>query len=85
MKIGIFVGKFPPPVFVNQLVCGLVEAGHKVFLYGSSHNKNFRYNNPLLFVRIKPKNDYFVSPQENLLLELRQILGNDKVCVDIDL
>ncbi len=55
MKIGIFVGKFPPPVFVNQLVCGLVEAGHKVFLYGSSHNKNFRYNNPLLFVRIKPK------------------------------
>ena len=55
MKIGIFVGKVPPPIFINQLVCGLAEAGHKVFLYGSSHDENFRYNNPLLFVRIKPK------------------------------
>lgn len=55
MKIGIFVGKVPPPVFINQLVCGLVEAGHKVILYGSSNDKNFQYNNPLLFVRTKPK------------------------------
>ena len=55
MKIGILAGRVPPPVFINQLVCGLAEAGHKVFLYGSSHDKNFQYNNPLLFVRTKPK------------------------------
>ena len=58
MKIGILAGRVPPRVFINQLVCGLVEAGHKVFLYGSSHDKNFRYNNPLLFVRIIPQNKY---------------------------
>ena len=60
MKIGILAGRVPPPVFINQLVCGLVEAGHKVFLYGSSHDKNFRYNNPLLFVRTKPQNKIFL-------------------------
>ena len=38
----------------------------------------------LRFVRIKPAKDYFVSPQEDLLDELRQLLGQDKVCVDID-
>ena len=60
MKIGIFVGKVPPPVFINQLVCGLAEAGHKIFLYGSSHDKNFRYNKPLIFVRTKPQNKIFL-------------------------
>ena len=50
MKIGILVGRVPPPVFINQLLCGLAEAGHKVFLYGSSNDKNFRYNKPLIFV-----------------------------------
>jgi len=78
MKIGIFVGKVPPPVFINQLVCGLAEAGHKVFLYGSSHDKNFRYNNPLLFVRTKPQNKIFLLFNSFfLLLKIKiTLIGN---------
>ena len=34
MKIGIYAGTIPPPVFINNLINGLADKGDIVFIYG---------------------------------------------------
>ena len=39
MKVGIYAGEIPPPIFINNLAYGLTSASYEVYLYGSSKNK----------------------------------------------
>ena len=45
MKIGIYAGTIPPPVFINNLVNGLADKGDKVFIYGRAVTGNNQYLN----------------------------------------
>ena len=45
MKIGIYAGEIPPPVFIENLVTGLADKGETVFIYGKAKDRNFQFSN----------------------------------------
>jgi len=52
LKIGIYEGSIPPPVFINNLLQGLANNGNNVFLYGRKKNKLFSYNTKKIIQRL---------------------------------
>ena len=45
MKIGIYAGSIPPPVFIKNLVNGLANKEDKVFVYGKALDQNYQFSN----------------------------------------
>ena len=45
MKIGIYAGTIPPPVFIENLVNGLADKGDTVFIYGKAIDRNYQFSN----------------------------------------
>ena len=54
MKIGIYAGTIPPPVFINNLINGLADKGDKVFIYGKVIEKNNKFSNSGIIQRKFP-------------------------------
>ena len=54
MKIGIYEGSIPPPVFINNLILGLASKGLNIYLYGKVYNKGKGYQNSSIFLRKIP-------------------------------
>ena len=44
MKIGIYAGTIPPPVFINNLINGLADKGDIVFIYGKVIEKKYKFS-----------------------------------------
>ena len=59
MKIGIYSGSIPPPVFIDHLVRNIPKS-NQVFLYGSRREKNNQYINTSIQLRIKPTNKAYL-------------------------
>jgi len=45
MKIGIYAGTIPPPVFIDNLVNGLADKGETVFIYGKAIDRHYQFSN----------------------------------------
>ena len=54
MKIGIYVGTIPPPVFINNLIKGLADKGGIVFIYGKVIEKKYKFSNSGIIQRKFP-------------------------------
>ena len=54
MKVGIYVGSIPPPVFINNLVNGLADEGYNVFIYGKPVKGDYQFLNPSILQRKFP-------------------------------
>ena len=54
MKIGIYAGTIPPPVFINNLINGLADKGDIVFIYGKVIEKKYKYSNSGIIPRKFP-------------------------------
>ena len=44
MKIGIYAGTIPPPVFINNLVNGLADKNDIVIVYGKASERNYKFS-----------------------------------------
>jgi len=55
MKIGIYSGQIPPPIFIDQMVRGLAENNHTVYLYGTLRGDIGHYKNLSIKTRFFPK------------------------------
>ena len=51
MKIGIYSGQIPPPIFITNLLNGLADKKYKVYIYGKNIHSKFKSNNPYVIVR----------------------------------
>ena len=54
MKIGIYEGTMPPPVFINNLVNGLADKNDTVILYGKASERNYKFSSPGIIQRKVP-------------------------------
>ena len=54
MKIGIYAGTIPPPVFINNLIKGLADKGGIVFIYGKVIEKKYKFSNSGIIQRKFP-------------------------------
>ena len=54
MKIGIYVGTIPLPVFINNLVNGLVDKNDTVILYGKVLERNYKFSSSAIIQRKVP-------------------------------
>ena len=54
MKIGIYSGAIPPPVFINNLINGLVDKNDTVILYGKVSERNYRFPSSAIVKRKVP-------------------------------
>jgi len=54
MKIGIYSGTIPPPVFINNLIKGLADKGGIVFIYGKVIEKKYKFSNSGIIQRKFP-------------------------------
>ena len=54
MKIGIYAGTIPPPVFINNLINGLADKGDIVFIYGKVIEKKYKFSNSGIIQRKFP-------------------------------
>lgn len=54
MKIGIYAGTIPPPVFINNLINGLADKGGIVFIYGKVIEKKYKFSNSGIIQRKFP-------------------------------
>ena len=54
MKIGIYAGTIPPPVFINNLVNGLADKNDTVILYGKVSERNYKLSSPAIVQRKVP-------------------------------
>ena len=82
MKIGILVGRIPPPVFINHLVFGLEKTGNSIVLYGSSYDKIFKYNKSHIIVKANPQYKIFIL-FKSLLLIFKILIFNHRnaICI----
>ena len=55
MKIGIYVGKIPPPNFIGQLIDYLSKKNFQIYVYGTLINYWEYSQNPSIKLRIFPK------------------------------
>jgi len=51
MKIGIYAGTIPPEVFIENLANGLADNGYKVFIYGKSAERNYKFSSSSIIQR----------------------------------
>jgi len=54
MKIGIYVGTIPPPVFIENLVNGLADKNDTVIVYGKASERNYKFSNSSIIQRRVP-------------------------------
>lgn len=54
MKLGIHVGKIPPPVFLEKLINGLSFDVEKIFVYGKVLDSRYRFKNNNVKIRKLP-------------------------------
>ena len=54
MKIGIYSGAIPPPVFINNLINGLVDKNDTVILYGKASKRNYKFSSLAIVQRKVP-------------------------------
>ena len=54
MKIGIYSGAIPPPVFINNLINGLVDKNDTVILYGKASERNYKFSSSAIVKRKVP-------------------------------
>ena len=54
MKIGIYLGEIPPPVFINNLIKGLADKDDTVILYGKASDRNYKFSNSAIIQRKVP-------------------------------
>ena len=54
MKIGIYSGEIPPPVFITNLINGLADNNDVVFLYGKASERNYKYPSSAIVQRKVP-------------------------------
>ena len=54
MKIGIYVGTIPPPIFILNLINGLADKGDKVILYGKASERNYKFSSSAIVKRKVP-------------------------------
>jgi colanic acid/amylovoran biosynthesis glycosyltransferase len=54
MKIGIYSGAIPPPVFINNLINGLVNKNDTVILYGKTSERNYKFSSSAIVKRKVP-------------------------------
>jgi len=54
MKIGIYSGTIPPPIFIENLVNGLADIGNKVFIYGKPGEGYYQSSNSSIIQRKIP-------------------------------
>jgi len=54
MKIGIYAGTIPPPVFINNLVNGLADTNDIVIVYGKASERNYRFSSSTIVQRKVP-------------------------------
>ena len=54
MKIGIYAGTIPPPVFINNLINGLVDKNDTVILYGKASERNYKFSSSAIVKRKVP-------------------------------
>ena len=54
MKIGIYSGAIPPPVFINNLINGLVDKNDTVILYGKASERNYIFSSSAIVKRKVP-------------------------------
>ena len=54
MKIGIYSGAIPPPVFINNLINGLVDKNDTVILYGKASERNYKFPSSAIVKRKVP-------------------------------
>ena len=54
MKIGIYSGEIPPPVFITNLINGLADNNDVVFLYGKASERNYKISRSAIVKRKVP-------------------------------
>jgi len=54
MKIGVYTGTIPPPVFINNLVNGLADKNDIVILYGKTSERNYQFSSSAIVQRKVP-------------------------------
>ena len=54
MKIGIYSGEIPPPVFITNLINGLAANNDVVYLYGKASDRNYKYPSSAIVQRKVP-------------------------------
>jgi len=54
MKIGIYAGTIPPPIFINNLINGLADKGGTVYIYGKAIDRNYQFSNSAIIQRKVP-------------------------------
>lgn len=69
MKIGIYEGNIPPPIFINNLIIGLADNGNNVYLYGIADKKKTTYSSSICLKKIPH------SKLNAILMFLKNIFG----------
>ena len=82
MKIGIYVGVIPPPVFIENLIIGLAENKNKVVVYGKPVIRNYKFSNQNIIQRRFPLTKIGVMLQTILNL-IRLFIKNPYLCLSI--
>ncbi|MBC8196779.1 MAG: glycosyltransferase family 4 protein [Candidatus Marinimicrobia bacterium] len=54
MKIGIYTGTIPPPVFINNLINGLANKNDTVIVYGKVSERNYKFSSSAVVQRKVP-------------------------------
>ena len=54
MKIGIYTGTIPPPVFITNLVNGLADKNDTVMVYGKASERNYKFSSSAVIQRKVP-------------------------------
>ena len=54
MKIGIYTGTIPPPVFITNLVNGLADKNDTVMVYGKASERNYKFSSSAVVQRKVP-------------------------------
>ena len=58
MKIGMYIGTIPAPVFIENLINGLAKNGQRVFIYGKLIDKEFKIENSNIILRKFPNSKF---------------------------
>ena len=54
MKIGIYTGTIPPPVFITNLINGLADKNDTVMVYGKASERNYKFSSSAIIQRKVP-------------------------------
>ena len=54
MKIGIYTGTIPPPVFITNLINGLADKNDTVMVYGKASERNYKFSSSAVIQRKVP-------------------------------